>query len=89
MPNEILLAKEIFNLIISAGVPKSDINFWAGLKGLDFQTCQALLQYCKTASTEEVRNFNLLLKEKISVFKSGNKNLLRDLMLKERDFILQ
>ncbi len=89
MSNEILLVKEIFNILSNAGLPKADLNFWKGTGNLDFASCQALVLYLRAATSEEINKLNEILKEKISVFKSGNANLLHDLLLKERDFILQ
>jgi hypothetical protein len=89
MVSEIIVVKEIFNILSQAGLPKADLNFWKGTGNLDLASCQALALYLRAATSEEINKLNELLKEKISVFKSGNAGLLRDLLLKERDFILQ
>ena len=86
---EVFAVKEIFNILSSAGIPKADLNFWRGAGNLDLAVCQSLVFYLRAATGEEINKFNTLLKEKISVFKSGDKNLLNDLIIKEKQFVLQ
>jgi len=89
MLNELLPVKEIFNILTALGLPKTDLNFWKGTVNFDLAACQALAQYLRTATGDEVKNFNELLKQKISVFKSGDKNVLRALISRERQLIFQ
>jgi len=89
MSNEVVLVKEIFNILTALGLPKADLNFWKGTVNLDLANCRALAQYLRTATSEEVKNFNELLKQKISILKSGDKNAWLELIFKEKQFILQ
>jgi hypothetical protein len=86
---EVFVVKEIFNILSSAGIPKADLNFWKGASNLDFAACQALALYLRVATSEEVNKLNDILKEKISVFKSGDASKLNGLFAKEREFIFQ
>jgi hypothetical protein len=84
-----IMITEIFNILVQAGVPKGDLHFWSGASALNVTASKSLLQYLKTATGEEIKEISALLKEKIDIFKSGDRNDLRDLIFKEKQFILQ
>ncbi len=89
MLNEILTTKDIFNVLAQAGVSKIDFPFWAGARGLNFNAYQALLQYLKTATGEEIKKFNSLLKEKINILQSLDQDAWRALLVQEIETIRQ
>ena len=86
---EVFATKEIFNILGQAGVPKIDFPFWAGARGLNFTVSQSLLQYLKTATVEEIKKLNSLLKEKIEILKSFDQDAWRALVAREKGEILQ
>jgi len=89
MSNEILLAKEIINILSNAGIPKGEFRFWSGVSNLNFSAYGALAQYLGAATREEIKNFNSLLKQKISILKSGDETLWQSLISQEKQMIFQ
>jgi len=89
MSNEILLAKEIINVLSSAGIPRGEFRFWTGVSNLNFSTYSVLVQYLGAATREEIKNFNSLLKQKINILKSGDEPLWQALIFQEKQIIFQ
>lgn len=74
------IPQNITKSLTRAGLAEEDLFFWRGIFDLAPQEYVVLLDFLKSATAEEINCLNELLRKKSDVLRSGDPNLLNELV---------